>query len=132
MDESQERNEIGWLSRLMGSVKPPSFEQRIEGLVMEVAAKTIREMLPSTVERIISKRLKESPDAELTKIGFEWAFYLSLRDMWPDVTMGETSRWLWEYIQPTKHGDPDYDWRAQAAAELANSYANEYGEIVNG
>ncbi len=103
----------------------------MSGIVSEFIRKSVRrgigEAIPGVVEKVMAERFAEWPDKELTEIGFRWAFALRIRHHWPDVALKDASYWLNDYM-PSRFGDPEYDWSARAAQELADEYVMEFGE----
>jgi hypothetical protein len=89
--------------------------------------KVLDERLPSLIEEIMQKKFRDEPNIRLTHVGFNWAFYLALREHWANIDGQTAVAWLWEYID-VPYGHPDYDWTPAAAKLIASEYVLEFGE----
>jgi hypothetical protein len=98
-------------------------------MVRKHLEKELEKRIPSLVEEIMIKGFSSHPNRELTKIGFEWAFYLAMRDHWPTVGRATSTAWLWDYLS-TDYGVDGYCWTAASARELAETYVMEFGEAA--
>lgn len=99
----------------------------LQSVIQASMKRALDKVLPSFVEKAMQSALDSNPDRQLKEIGFRWAFALRIRHHWPDVSLKEASYWLNDYM-PSKFGDPEYDWSANAARELADDYVREFGE----
>jgi hypothetical protein len=104
------------------------FRRKIEESVSVAIAQAIDRRLPAIIEDILADRFKNRPDDPLSEVGFNWAFALSLREFWPDVSNADAVRFLREYIE-VPYGTDGYDWTPSAARLIATEYVNEVGEI---
>ena len=109
------------------------IDQAIENAVRDTLArelpKIIDRKLPGMIEKQIRRIVANAPNTQLTKVGFRWAFYVCLKDVWPDIDMRTSTAWLVDYLD-VPYGTDGYAWTAAGARELAKAYAAEFSEAV--
>lgn len=101
----------------------------IDKIVSREINRALDRLLPAAIERHLRKIFAEKPDMPLNKAGFGWAFYLAIKDIWPDVDHKTASKWVADYVD-VPVGEPGYDWTPRAAKEMAALFAQEYGETA--
>ena len=106
-----------------------TLEKAVPAMVHAEIVRQIDRRMPAMIEEVLADLFRRKPDAHLTEVGFNWALYLSLRELWPCVSSIESVRWLREYIE-IPYGTAGYDWTANAAKLIASEYVNEVGEIA--
>lgn len=95
--------------------------------IIEKAAKdAVRQKLDEAFPAIMRDVLNEKPKAPLTKPGFIWAGALHLHDRY-GFDLKQAGLEFRNYIEMTgeKFGDPDFDWSALAARDLATDMLQE-------
>ena len=110
---------MGVYDRLMNRVRLAA-EKQVE--------KTIDEKLPRMVEKAIRRSLAKNDGAELTPLGFSWAWIYAMEDAGWSVDRDRLVRWMRDYL-PAPVGADGYGWTATDANNLAASFRLEFGEV---